>query len=94
MSLAVQEAQENKSNLEDQISETNSSISRFTSRIQATSREAGSSRRDLDELVGQGSDGIKEMRRKLRDLEMSSLRSKQWVVDRAEEEEQVFVLAL
>merc|ERR1719247_1677827 len=92
MNLAITEAQENKANLEAQIRETNSSIRQFGNVIQTVSREAGNSRRDLDDMVGQGSEGIEDMRRKLRDLEMSSLRSQQWVVDRAEEEEQVAVL--
>eukprot|EP00656_Telonema_subtile_P001800 TRINITY_DN10779_c0_g1_i1.p1 TRINITY_DN10779_c0_g1~~TRINITY_DN10779_c0_g1_i1.p1 ORF type:complete len:524 (+),score=201.86 TRINITY_DN10779_c0_g1_i1:199-1770(+) len=92
MGEALEEGKTNQTELDAQLKETLTLLTAVNNKIQAVSTQAGASRSTLDGLIGTGNEGNKELRRKIRDLEMSSLRSVKWVEDTAEEEHEVAVL--
>eukprot|EP00658_Telonema_sp_P-2_P021453 TRINITY_DN18541_c0_g1_i2.p1 TRINITY_DN18541_c0_g1~~TRINITY_DN18541_c0_g1_i2.p1 ORF type:complete len:533 (+),score=182.47 TRINITY_DN18541_c0_g1_i2:155-1753(+) len=91
MTEAQSSARENQEQLQQQQTETEQILREFGHKIRTVGQSTSSSRQVLDDVVMEGNEGVKEIRRKLRDLELSSLRPAQMEHDVAEEEQQVAV---
>jgi len=93
MGQAMTDAQDNRSHLEEQFSQTQNMLAAFGNKISDVGQRTNLSRKLLDDMCGEGNEGVKELRRKLRDLELTSLRGNpQWIQEACEEDEQVSVL--
>ena len=90
MGQAMTDAQDNRSHLEEQFSQTQNMLAAFGNKISDVGQRTNLSRKLLDDMCGEGNEGVKELRRKLRDLELTSLRGNpQWIQEACEEDEQV-----